>query len=142
MGGYDWHYDNFEKMETSIPVVDRALSALLADLDSKGLLDSTLVVLATEFGRTPKITPTGGRNHFPKAFSHLIAGGGIRGGQVYGKTDKTGTAVVENPVTAPDFNATIGHAMGLPYEDFLMSPSKRPFRLAGREGKPITKIFG
>ena len=142
MGGYDWHNDNFEKMETSIPVVDRALSALLEDLDSKGLLDSTLVVVATEFGRTPKITPTVGRNHFPKAFSHLIAGGGIRGGQVYGKTNKTGTAVVENPVTAPDFNATIGHAMGLPYEDFLMSPSKRPFRLSGREGKPITKLFG
>ena len=142
MSGYDWHNDNFERMEEAIPVVDQALSALLADLDSKGLLDSTLVVVATEFGRSPKITPTGGRNHYPKAFSHLIAGGGVRGGQIYGKTDKTGSSVEENPVSAPDFNATIGFAMGLPYDEVLLSPSKRPFRLAGREGQPLTTLFG
>lgn len=142
MGGYDWHNDNFQQMEEKIPIVDRALAALLADLESRGLLDSTLVVLATEFGRTPKVKPEGGRDHYPKAFSHLIAGGGIRGGQVYGATDETGSNVAENPVTAPDFNATIGFAMGLPYEEFLMSPSKRPFRLSGREGVPITGLFG
>lgn len=141
LGGFDWHNDNFGKVETTLPMVDQALSALLADLKSSGLLESTIVVVATEFGRTPKVTPDGGRNHFPKAFSYLIAGGGVQGGQVYGKTDNTGSSVEENPVTAPDFNATIGFAMGLPYEQVLMSPSKRPFRLAGREGTPVKALF-
>jgi uncharacterized protein (DUF1501 family) len=142
LGGFDWHNDAFTNMENKIPVVDQALSALLRDLDETGLLDSTLVVLATEFGRTPKITGTAGRNHYPKAFSYLLAGGGIRGGQVYGKTDKTGSTVIENKVTGPDLNATIGHAMGVEFDKVLMSPSRRPFKLAGREGKPVTQLFG
>jgi len=142
LGGFDWHNDAFTSMENKIPVVDQALSALLRDLDENGLLDSTLVVLATEFGRTPKITNTAGRNHYPKAFSYLLAGGGIRGGQVYGKTDKTGSTVIENKVTGPDLNATIGHAMGVEFDKVLMSPSRRPFKLAGREGKPVTQLFG
>lgn len=142
LGGFDWHNDAFTNMENKIPLVDQALSALLHDLEENGLLDSTLVVLATEFGRTPKITNTAGRNHYPKAFSYLLAGGGIRGGQVYGKTDKTGATVIENKVSGPDINATIGHAMGVEYDKVLMSPSKRPFKLASREGKPVTKLFG
>ncbi|MEE3180173.1 MAG: DUF1501 domain-containing protein, partial [Verrucomicrobiota bacterium] len=96
-----------------------------------------------EFGRTPKIVQErSGRNHFPKAFSYLLAGGGIKGGQVYGKTDKTGSNVAENPVTGPDFNATIGFAMGVPHDLTLMSPSRRPFKLGARSGQPLTKLFG
>lgn len=142
-GGFDWHNDNFDQCEQKLPILDQALSGLLQDLEAKGLLESTLVVVATEFGRTPKIVQErSGRNHFPKAFSYLLAGGGIKGGQVYGKTDKTGSNVAENPVTGPDFNATIGFAMGVPHDLTLMSPSRRPFKLGARSGKPLTKLFG
>lgn len=140
-GGFDWHADNFDQMEDKIPVLDQALSALLADLSARGLLDSTLVVVATEFGRSPKITPNAGRNHYPKAFSCLMAGGGIRGGQAYGTTDATASKVVENAVGAADFNASIAFALGLPFDQVVMSPTKRPFKMGGREGKPITPIF-
>ena len=142
-GGFDWHNDNFDQCDQKLPVLDQALSALLKDLDGKGLLESTLVVVATEFGRTPKIVQArSGRNHFPKAFSYLLAGGGIKGGQVYGKTDETGSEVIENPVSGPDFNATIGFAMGVPHDLTLMSPTRRPFRLGAREGAPLTQLFG
>lgn len=141
-GGFDWHDDNFGKMEEKIPALDQALAGLLHDLKIKGLLDSTLVVLGTEFGRSPKINANVGRNHYPKAFSCLMAGGGIRGGQAFGATDATGGAITENKVNAQDFNATIGHAMGLPYDQIVYSDSKRPFKMGGREGKPITQLFG
>lgn len=141
-GGFDWHADNFEQMENKIPVLDQALAALLSDLKASGKLDSTLVVVATEFGRTPKVTPSAGRNHYPKAFSALMAGGGIRGGQVYGATDKTASKVIENPVNAKDFNATLAFAFGLPHDLPVMSPTKRPFRMGGLDGQPITSIFG
>lgn len=142
-GGFDWHNDNFDQCEQKLPILDQALSGLLQDLEAKGLLESTLVVVATEFGRTPKIVQErSGRNHFPKAFSYLLAGGGIKGGQAYGKTDETGSNVAEKPVTGPDFNATIGFAMGVPHDLTLMSPSRRPFKLGARSGKPLTKLFG
>ncbi len=141
LGGFDWHADNFDQMEDKIPILDQALSALLADLSSRGLLESTLVVVATEFGRSPKITPNAGRNHYPKAFSCLLAGGGVRGGQVYGATDETASTVIENKVGANDFNATIAFSLGIPFDLPVMSPSKRPFRMGGLDGKPITGIF-
>ncbi len=141
-GGFDWHNDNFSQAEQKLPVLDQALAALLADLESRGLLESTLVVVATEFGRTPKIVQErSGRNHFPKAFSCLLAGGGIKGGQVWGKTDETGSNVTENKVTGPGFNATIGFAAGAPHALPVMSPSRRPFKMGGRDGEPLTKLF-
>jgi hypothetical protein len=141
-GGFDWHSDNFGLMEERIPVLDQALGALIADLNSRGLLESTLIVVATEFGRTPKIVENNlGRNHFPKAFSCLLAGGGIKGGQAFGKTDETASNVIEGKVGAADFNASIAFAMGLPHDLPLMSPSKRPFRMGGIDGKPIMPLF-
>jgi len=140
-GGFDWHDDNFNQMEEKIPTLDQALSTLLADLSAKGLLESTLVVVATEFGRSPKINADSGRNHFPKAFSCLMAGGGVKGGQVYGATDETGSNVIENKVDASDFNASIAFALGLPFDLPLMSPTKRPFKMGGSAGEPITKLF-
>jgi len=114
---------------------------LLADLDSRGLLEETLVVVATEFGRTPTIvTDRMGRNHYPKAFSTLLAGGGIQGGRTWGKTDARAENVIENPVTIPDFNATIAYALGLPLEQTIVSPSGRPFTVADK-GQPITELF-
>lgn len=141
-GGWDTHDENFERLDEKNPDLDRALAALLADLESRGLLEETLVVLATEFGRTPDIVEgRNGRNHYPKAFTCLLAGGGIRGGQRYGKTDAEGREIVENPVTVPDFNATIAHALGLPTDHVLTSPSGRPFTVA-HKGVPVTALFG
>ena len=140
-GGFDWHNDFAGEMANKMPALDQALAALLKDLKIKGLLDSTLVVLGTEFGRSPKINGNAGRDHYPKAFSTLMAGGGIKGGQVYGATDQTGASVTEDKTSAPDFNATIGHAMGVQYDKVIYSPSKRPFRMGNREGKPLTKLF-
>jgi uncharacterized protein DUF1501 len=141
-GGWDTHNDNFDEMEEKCPEVDRALASLISDLEARGLLDETLIVLATEFGRTPEIvTERGnGRNHHPKAFSCLLAGGGIQGGRTWGKTDERGENVIENKVLVPDFNATIAHALGLPLDHVLTSPSGRPFTVA-HKGKPILELF-
>ncbi|MEM9026452.1 MAG: DUF1501 domain-containing protein, partial [Verrucomicrobiota bacterium] len=104
------------------------------------LLDDTLVVLATEFGRTPKINVNDGRDHFPSAFTCLLAGSGIKGGTVYGSTNADGTEVESNPITIPDFNATIAHALGLPSAKEIVAPNGRPFTIAN-DGKPITELF-
>lgn len=140
LGGWDNHNDIYSRFGENTNTLDTALSALLGDLKARGLLDSTLVVLATEFGRTPKINQNKGRDHYPKAFSGLLAGGGIKGGQVYGKTDAGGMNVIENKVKVQDFNATIASALGLPVEKILFSPTGRPFQVA-HKGKPITALL-
>ena len=140
-GNWDTHNANFTKVPELCDELDGALSALLADLESRGMLEDTLVVLATEFGRTPEVNANDGRDHHPKAFSCVLAGGGIRGGQVFGATDEKGFAVAEKQVTVPDFNATIAYALGLPLDQVLYSPSKRPFTVADK-GKPVTELFG
>ncbi|MFG0317323.1 MAG: DUF1501 domain-containing protein [Planctomycetota bacterium JB042] len=140
-GGWDTHNDNFETMEELCPPLDRALAALLADLDARGLLDETLVVLATEFGRTPRIVEKrNGRNHHPQAFTCLLAGGGVVGGRAWGATNETGEEIVTEPVRVKDFNATIAYALGLPLDHELVSPSGRPFTVAD-DGKPVTGLF-
>jgi len=100
-------------------------------------------VVGTEFGRTPEIKAehNNGRDHHPAAFSCLLAGGGVKGGYKYGETDSKGARVKNKPVKIPDFNATIAYALGLPYEDYYSSPSKRPFRIAD-EGSPVKELFG
>ncbi|MDH3590910.1 MAG: DUF1501 domain-containing protein [Planctomycetota bacterium] len=141
-GGWDTHSENFDQMGDLCPPIDRALSSLLADLDARGLLDETLVVLATEFGRTPDIVQDRnlGRNHYPKAFSCLLAGGGIKGGRTYGKTDPEGREVIADMVKVEDFNATLAYALGLPLEFKVYSPSGRPFKVA-HDGKPVKALF-
>ena len=141
LSGWDTHTDNFVRVPDQCAKLDQALSALLGDLEKRGLLQDTLVVLTTEFGRTPKINGNEGRDHYPKAFSSIMAGGGIRGGQIYGKTDKGGHEVVENKVFPPDFNATIAYGLGLGLDQVIFSPSKRPFTVADK-GQPITQLFG
>jgi len=140
MGGWDTHAGNFDAMDQRVPQLDMALSALLEDLRSKGLLDTTLVVLTTEFGRTPRINSRTGRDHHPLAFSGLLAGGGIRGGMVYGKSDSNAHRVEDAGVSVPDFNATIGHALGLDTEKRYFSRSGRPFTV-GDKGQPIKDFF-
>jgi uncharacterized protein (DUF1501 family) len=140
LGGWDMHQDIYARLPERAADLDKALGALLADLDRRGLLDDTLVVLTSEFGRTPKINQNDGRDHYPKAFSSVLWGGGIQGGQVYGKTDK-GIEVTENKVSVPDFNATIAYALGLPLDMVLYSSTKRPFTVTDK-GQPITSLFG
>jgi len=141
-GGWDTHGDNFTRVEEKSAVLDQAMAALIADLAAAGKLDETLVVLATEFGRTPTIQTDrdNGRNHYPQAFTCLLAGGGIKGGIKYGRTDKEGREVVADLVSVPDFNATIAHSLGLPIEKKVMSPSLRPFTVADK-GKPVWGLF-
>ena len=120
MTGWDTHKKHFQKMSTMLPNLDKALSALISDLDARGLLDSTIVLCGGEFGRTPKVqweAPwNGGRGHYGKTFSYLVAGGGFEGGKVVGKTDKTGENVAERPVRPCDLIGTIYLLMGIdPY---------------------------
>ena len=141
-GGWDTHYDNFTAVPARCKDLDDGLSALLADLNRRGLLQETLVVVATEFGRTPEIVSEhqDGRDHYPKAFSCVLAGGGLHGGQTYGKTDPTGGKVIENVTSPQDLNATIAHALGLSTDQVIISPSGRPFTVADK-GKPVTSLF-
>lgn len=141
MGGWDTHNSNFVAVPEQAAMLDVALSTLLGDLERKGMLDDTLVVLATEFGRTPEINANEGRDHHPQAFSCLLAGGGVKGGTVFGRTDERGAKILENPVGIEDFNATIAYALGLPLDQVLYSPSMRPFTVADK-GKPVTTLFG
>lgn len=140
LGGWDTHVSNFVKTPQICETLDQGLAALLGDLKQRGLLDDTLVVLTSEFGRTPAINQNAGRDHYPQAFSGLMAGGGIVGGRRYGKTDELGANVVEDAVSVFDFNATIGYALGLPLDEITYSPSKRPFTVAA-DGKPAVKLF-
>ena len=139
-GGWDTHVNNFDKLAQKLPEIDTAISALVADLESEGLLDTTLIAIATEFGRTPKINTNTGRDHHPAAYSSVLIGGGIKGGMVYGETDNRGQKVKENKVSIQDFNATIGRALGLPVDKEVFSPSGRPFHIAGN-GTPIKDIL-
>lgn len=141
LGGWDTHTDNFVNTSRLSATLDQALSTLLTDLKSKGLLDQTLVVVATEFGRTPVINENNGRDHHNKAFACLLAGGGVKGGQAYGGTDPRGVEIEDNEVTIPDFNATIIEAIGLPLHKVIHSPEGRPFTVA-HKGKPIEALLG
>jgi len=141
LGGFDWHSDNFTQADEKLPILDRAYAALLHDLEVKGLLETTLVVIATEFGRTPKIDADAGRNHFPQAFSFVLAGAGIKGGTTYGETDATAENILTKKTTPADFNATIATAIGLTHDQTIISPSKRPFRISGEKGQPITEVL-
>jgi len=139
-GGWDMHGDLWNRMPGSAGGFDKAIGTLIDDLKAEGLFEQTLIVLTTEFGRTPKINARAGRDHYPRAFSGMLAGGGIQGGQVFGKTDDKAISVVEDPVTPEDFNATIAMALGLPLDKRTFAPNGRPF-FVGNEGKPITQFF-
>ena len=136
-GGWD-HHDNIKNAMTSgLPVFDQAFAALINDLDSRGLLQTTLVMVTTEFGRTPKINATGGRDHWPKVFSIVLAGGGMKRGAVHGSSDATGSEPENNPLTVEDFACTLYTQMGIDPDKALMSPGNRPVRIV--YGGKVTK---
>lgn len=139
-GGWDTHDDNHARVAELCNPLDQGVAALLDDLHYRGLLDETLVVIGTEFGRSPEINGNAGRNHHPSVFSCALAGGGIQGGQIYGASDERASAVADNAVTVPDFNATIAYALGLPVDKVVYSPSGRPFTIADK-GQPIKALF-
>ncbi|SKB05427.1 Protein of unknown function [Prosthecobacter debontii] len=139
-GGWDMHNDIGDGMEDNGGILDTALAALLSDLQERGLLQSTLVVLCSEFGRSPKINSRSGRDHHPKVFSTLLAGGPVKGGTIYGASDKEGNAPADKQVTIQDFHSTVGHAMGMDVNHIVMSPSNRPFTV-GDKGSVITELL-
>jgi len=138
---WDTHGDNFNRLKNDlIPTADTALSALLEDLQQRGMLEDTLVVWVGEFGRKPQITATNaGREHWPFCYSALMAGGGVRGGAIYGESDSKAAYPVSNPVSPLDFGTTIVHALGIPTGMTLADREGRPHRVTS--GKVIESLF-
>jgi hypothetical protein len=128
------------KSQYCLPAFDQAFSALLEDLGQSGLLDETLVSCVGEFGRTPKINPADGRDHWPYCYSGVLAGGGVRGGTVFGASDKNAAWVKDDPVTPGDYLATVCQACGLDPAQEIRDLSGRPFKIC--EGEPISAILG
>jgi hypothetical protein len=145
LGGWDTHEDNFDRVKNLSKQVDAGMSALLADLKQRGLLDSTLVIWMGEFGRTPRINQRGakpGRDHYPRAWSLLMAGGGIKGGQVVGKTDKEGGTVSERQISALDILATVCKTLGIDANKQNLTPTGRPIRIVDKGAEVVKELLG
>ena len=141
-GGWDHHAKIWPGLESKLPDFDRGFSSLISDMHERGLLKETMVVMMGEFGRTPKINPQIGRDHFPNAWSSVLCGGGIKGGQVVGKTSEDGMKVDDRPVSVQDLFATMCKGLGLDAMKQNVSIVGRPIRLADPTAKPITEIVG
>src|SRR5262245_50093617 len=141
-GGWDTHGQTFNAHKTRLaPTTDQVLSALVKDLDDRGLLDSTIVMCAGEFGRTPKVNRNAGRDHWARSMACVLAGGGFKKGYVHGSTDASGMAPATEPCTPDDVGSTIFHNLGIEPGTELQTPTGRPMQLF-REGKLIEKIIG
>jgi hypothetical protein len=144
LDGWDTHDNNFERVRKLSSEVDPAMSQLVRDLSDRGLLDSTLVIWMGDFGRTPHINkrgPVPGRDHWPRAWSSVLIGGGIKGGQVIGKTDADAGAVTERPVSILDFLATVCSILGIDHTKQNLAPNSRPIRLVDRGANPIKELL-
>ena len=128
-GNWDTHQDNFEQCAKNAAEVDPATAALIRDLKDRGMLDDTLIVWMGEFGRTPKINPREGRDHYPRVFSMMMSGGGVRGGQVYGASAADGSEVAENPVVVADLFQTVCQSLQINAHHENMSPLGRPMKI-------------
>jgi uncharacterized protein (DUF1501 family) len=138
--GWDTHQDNFERTSNLAGQVDQPFAQLIRDLDERGRLDDTLVIWMGEFGRTPKINPRSGRDHYPKAFNVALAGGGVRGGQVIGETDAGGTTVSERPVSVQDLFRSVCTSLGIDADQENMSPIGRPIPIVDG-GSAVAELF-
>jgi hypothetical protein len=139
-GGWDMHTKITDGFRRQMPTLDQALAALLEDLDSRGMLSKTLVMVSSEFGRTPKINPEAGRDHWPKVFSVMLAGGGIQGGVVYGASDATAAEPDVDPVSPADLATTMYQLLGIVADKELMAPGDRPIEICDG-GKVITDLL-
>tara|TARA_Y100000593_G_scaffold92103_1_gene182668 strand:+ start:1721 stop:2977 length:1257 start_codon:yes stop_codon:yes gene_type:complete len=139
-GGWDMHNNIANGMKSQLPAFDQGFATLVEDLDDRGLLDSTLVCVVSEFGRTPKINGNAGRDHWPKVFSTIIAGGGIQRGMIYGTSNPTASEPEENPVNIEDWAATIYNRIGIVADKELMAPGDRPIEIVDG-GKIITSLI-
>ena len=139
-GGWDMHNEIATAIENRGTEFDTGLGQLMTELEERDMLKETVIVVATEFGRTPRINQNAGRDHHPGVFSCMLAGAGIKGGQFYGKSDKDGQSVEENGVAVADFNATIATTLGLPLKKEFFSPAGRPFKVA-HDGAPIADLL-
>jgi len=128
-GGWDMHNNIEDGIKRQVPALDQAYARLIRDLEERGRLKDTLVCIASEFGRTPKINGNAGRDHWPKVFSVVLAGGGIQGGIVHGKSDATASEPEEKPLTVVDWATTIYHCLGITADKELMAPGDRPIEI-------------
>jgi hypothetical protein len=138
--GWDTHYDNFGRVRELSQALDAGWAALVDDLKERGLLDRTLIVWMGEFGRTPHINVEKGRDHFPQAWTAVLGGGGIKGGQVIGKTSAGGDAIEQRPVSVPDLLATVCVALDIDPRKSNRSNVGRPISLVDKIGKPLTEV--
>ena len=141
-GGFDTHSNNFPAMQNHGDVMDSALASLIEDLAASGKLASTMVIMLSEFGRTPRINNNAGRDHWARVFSCFMAGGGIQGGQVIGKSDQDAMDPADRPVNPNDLHATVCHAMGIDHAKEVHTPLGRPMRLISEGAKPVLELFG
>jgi uncharacterized protein (DUF1501 family) len=128
-GGWDMHTNIAKGMRGSLPPFDQAFAALITDLDRNGLLDETMVMVSSEFGRTPKINGNAGRDHWPKVFSVVLAGGGIKRGQIYGTSNAVASEPDKNPIGPRDLATTLFHQMGIIADKELLAPGGRPIEI-------------
>jgi arylsulfatase A-like enzyme len=139
--GWDTHGKGFAETPGLCGETDPAYATLLRDLEDRGLLENTLVVWMGEFGRTPKFKTDGGRDHYANGWITALAGGGVRGGQVIGATDKDGVDVTDRPIGIPDLFASFCQVLGLDPRDEYRSPNDRPIQVV-EDGKVIKELFG
>ena len=139
-GGWDMHAKIQEGIARSLPPFDQAYAALIRDLDERGLLDSTIVMVTSEFGRTPKINKDAGRDHWPRVFNIVFAGGGFKRGQVYGTSDPTGSEPDQDPLTVENMAATVYHQLGIAPEKKLIAPGNRPIDIV-RNGTVVSELL-
>jgi uncharacterized protein (DUF1501 family) len=144
LGGWDTHQDNWTRLkDRQLPPLDTGLSALLSGLEQKGLLESTIVFVTGEFGRTPKInsrSAEGGRDHYPRCMFMVLAGGGVKGGQVIGESDENATMPKNEAITPDDVAASFYHALGIDHTQEYQTNTGRPITIV-RDGHIIRKLF-
>lgn len=139
-GGFDTHRDNFPAMENHAEVMDPALASLVQDLAESGMLEKTMILMLSEFGRTPNINKDAGRDHWASVFSCFIAGGGVKAGTILGSSDEDGAHPKDRPVKVPDLHASICHALGIDPNKEVMTPLARPLKLVDA-GTPVNELF-
>ena len=140
-GGFDNHGNIFDAMRDHGNTMDPALASLLSDLKANGMLGKTLVVVLSEFGRTPRINDGGGRDHWARCFSCMMAGGGIKGGTIVGASDKDGMDPAERTVKVPDLHASVCQALGIDMKKELFTHDGRPMKIVRKDAAPIREMF-